>query len=339
MDRWVSQQFRMGGTAALLHKYIGPVEISKEGDATVPNYTELGGATELSIQDLFFLENRDRVYDENVYELRGVYQINDHDFDLTQFGIFLPNDTLYISFHTNDVVDMIGRKLMSGDVIELPHLRDDLLLDPNRPAINKYYVISDVNREASGYAQTWWSHTIRVKVEPMTDSQEFNDILDRESEENAGLTIRDILSTYNEEIKISDAIADQAEVEVPERYFQTAHLYVFPGEENGTQYPWIFAGDGEPPNGAELLGSGNYFPPAPQEGDWFLRTDYMPNVLFRRVGDIWCRQEADWRGRWSAANYVLESFINNDNDAEYSDGTTHKEKTALSKAIKPKVDL
>lgn len=351
MDRWVSQMYRIGGTCAFIHKYIGPIETNSD-DQTVPNLTALGGASELTIQDIFFLENRDRKYDESVYELRTQYQVNDQDFDLQQFGLFLPNEITYMSFHLNDTIDMIGRKLMAGDVIELPHMREEGL-DPSRPAVNKFYAITDVNREAVGIAPTWWPHTLRVKVEPLTDSQEYADILDREAEEfndgmglggggtsdgGSDLTLRDILSSYGTEIKISDAIAEAAEAAVPATGFETAHMYIAPNENGDFCDPWIYAGDGCPPNGAELLGSGNGFPETSNEGDWFLRTDYTPNVLFRKKGSCWIRQEVDYRRKWKTANRILESFINNDDTATFADNTTANQKTALSKAVKPKVD-
>ena len=86
------------------------------------------------------MENRDRKYDPDVYDLRGVYNVSDNDFDLTQFGLFLTNDTLFITFHINDMIERLNRKLMPGDVLELPHLRDELLLTAEKEAINKFYV-------------------------------------------------------------------------------------------------------------------------------------------------------------------------------------------------------
>jgi hypothetical protein len=346
LDKWISQQYRIGGTGVYLHKYIGPVATSKEGDASIPNLAALGGSNELTIQDLFFLENRDRRYDPNVYEMRAIYQLNDQDFDLTQFGLFLPNDIYFLSFHLTDTVDQIGRKIMSGDVVELPHMRDDISLDPNRPAINKYYVVTDVTREAAGFSPTWWPHTLRVKIEPMTDSQEFADILDAEASTDndglndvAGMTLRDILSSYNDEIKITEALIEAAEQAVPETGFETAHLYIAPDENGNWNDPWIFAGDGEPPNGAQLLGSGSYFPENVADGEWFLRTDYVPPILYRKRGHCWVRQEVDYRRKWKTATRILESFINNDKEVKYTDGTLHNEKQPLSKAIKPKVDM
>ena len=71
-----------------------------------------------------------RTFDyQSVYQLRGIYNVQDIDFDLTQFGLFLANDTLFINFHMNDMIDTLGRKLMSGDVLELPHLKDFHPLD------------------------------------------------------------------------------------------------------------------------------------------------------------------------------------------------------------------
>ncbi|NJO61027.1 MAG: hypothetical protein HC836_23035 [Richelia sp. RM2_1_2] len=350
MDRWISQMYSIGGTCAYIHKYVGPVTVNAENQ-TVPSLT-IGSSPELTIQDIFFLENRDRKYDENVYELRVQYQVTDYEFDLSQFGLMLPNDITYLSFHLNDTIDIIGRKLISGDVIELPHMREDGL-DPNKPAVNKFYAITDVARESTGIAQTWWPHTLRVKVEPLTDSQEYADILDREMTEfndgfgdggggtadgSSSATLRSILSTYDNEIKISDAIADAAYAAVPETNFETAHLYIAPNENGQWTDPWIYAGDGCPPNGAELLGSGNLFPDTAQEGEWFLRTDYTPNVLFRKIGSCWVRQEVDYRRKWKTARRILETFINNDRDVTYTDGTVHKEKVALSKAVKPKTD-
>lgn len=351
MDRWVSQMYTVGGTCAFIHKYIGPVIVNSD-DQTVPNLTALGGSNELTIQDIFFLENRDRKYDQSVYETRMHYQVSDQDFDLRQFGLFLPNDIVYMSFHLNDIVDILGRKLISGDVIELPHMREDGL-DPLRPAVNRFYAITDVTREAVGIGPTWWPHTLRVKVEPMTDSQEYADILDREAADfndgfglggggtadgNSDLTLRDILSSYNTDIQISDAIAAAAESAVPETGFETAHFYITPDENGDFNDPWIYAADGCPPNGAQLLGQGNGFPESSGEGDWFLRTDYTPNVLFRKKGQCWIRQEVDYRRRWKTANRILESFINNDNTSVLRDNSVIDQKTALSKAVKPKTD-
>ena len=351
-DNIIKEQFFVGGTAVFIHKYVGIIDQGENDDVT----QKIENQNPTNIQDVLFLENRDRKYDENIYELSGIYTISDADFDLRQFGLFLQNDTLFISFHYNDMIDKIGRKLISGDVIELPHLRDDALLDEEddglstNPAINKFYKVEDASRSSEGFSPTWYYHIWRIKVSPLTDSQEYNDILGREVNDDGTLgdyignsnnsdTLRDIISNYKDEIGISDAISQEANRQVPERNFETAHFYVVPGDELGKQYPWIFAGDGEPPNGAEPVSSGTFFPEQSNDGDYFLRTDYEPNILYRKEKNIWKRIEIDYRKKWSAASRILETFINNTNKTKLDSCEEFDERTALSKAIKPKSDF
>jgi hypothetical protein len=69
---------------------------------------------------------------------------------------------------------------MPGDVIELMHLKDYYPLDDSLPvALKRFYVISDCNNAAEGYSATWWPHLWRVKINPLTDSQEYKDILNQ----------------------------------------------------------------------------------------------------------------------------------------------------------------
>jgi hypothetical protein len=175
-DRTISEMYQVGGVDMYLHKYLGPLTNDNTGnnDATLPKYDS---TNPLFIEDLLLLENRDRAYDNDIYVMRGIYRQQDLDFDLTQFGLFLNNDTLFITFHYNDMIDTMGRKLMNGDVLELPNLRDYNPLDSAIPrALPKWYVIQDASFAAEGFSQTWLPHLWRVKATPMVNSQEFNEI-------------------------------------------------------------------------------------------------------------------------------------------------------------------
>jgi len=183
LDRTISEMYTVGGLDIFIHKYMGPQPggedsaLSGNGDATQPIYDN---TNPLNIQDLLLLENRDRVYDNDVYVLRGVYNQQDIDFDLTQFGLFLNNDTLFITFHYNDMIDTFGRKLMNGDVLEIPNLKDYHPLDSTIPLpLPKYYVIQDAAFASEGFSQTWLPHTWRVKATPLTNSQEYKQITDQ----------------------------------------------------------------------------------------------------------------------------------------------------------------
>ena len=158
-----------------VHKYLGPSTGDPgDNDATLPVYDQ---SNPLFIEDLLLLENRDRKYDQDIYVMRGVYRQQDIDFNLSQFGLFLNNDTLFISFHYNDMIDTFGRKLMSGDVLELPNLKDYHPLDRGiNKALPRYYVIQEANFGSEGFSQTWLPHIWRVKATPMVNAQEYNDI-------------------------------------------------------------------------------------------------------------------------------------------------------------------
>jgi hypothetical protein len=176
-DRTISEMFTVGATDLYIHKYIGSNNPSNSQDFTLPHYPT---DDVTNIQDLLFLENRDRKYDPNIYRLRGHYNVANLDFDLSQFGLFLTNDIIYVTVHYNDMIDVIGRKLMVGDVFELPHLTDWHPLNESIPiGLRRYYQITDANYASEGFSQTWWPHLWRIKCEPLVDSQEFADILNQ----------------------------------------------------------------------------------------------------------------------------------------------------------------
>ena len=180
-DKTIKEMFTVGGLDIYIHKYLGPIvdpaQANNPGDATLPTYNS---TNPLFIEDLLLLENRDRAYDPDVFIMRGVYRTQDIDFDLTQFGLFLNNDTLFITFHYNTMIDTFGRKLMSGDVIEVPNLKDYHPLNQSIPkALPRYYVIQDGNYASEGFSQTWLPHTWRVKATPMVNAQEFAQIVNQ----------------------------------------------------------------------------------------------------------------------------------------------------------------
>jgi hypothetical protein len=180
LDRTISEMYTVGGLDIYVHKYLGPQGAGTDNgnnDATIPNYDTTNPTF---IEDLLLLENRDRVYAPDVFVMRGVYRTQDIDFDLTQFGLFLNGDTLFITFHYNNMIDTYGRKLMSGDVIEVPNLRDYNPLDTTLvKSLPRYYVIQDANYASEGFSQTWLPHLWRVKATPMVNAQEYSQIINQ----------------------------------------------------------------------------------------------------------------------------------------------------------------
>ena len=371
LDRRISEMYTVGGTGVLVHKYLGIQDQGVTGDATKPSYNN---TSELNIQDLLFLENRDRKYDTSVYSMRGIYQIADQDFDLSQFGIFLAQGTIFMTFHLNDMLETIGRKLMAGDVLELQHLTDLHSLDGTLPsALKRFYVVTDAARAAEGFSPTWYPHIWRLKMQPLVDSQEYKDILNNISASsdpfgaNASVNpLADIMSTYNKYIDINDAVIEQAIVEVPKAGYDTAPFYTAPtnslkglGDPSGvpasgnnavsgtgiqassnrdvspTKITGYLTGDGTAPNGLPV-GTGIAFPTHPKRDEFFLRLDYVPNRLFRYDGKRWVKVED--AVRTTSDKNLHGSFVNNTNTWK---GATHdviEERQSLSKAFKPQAD-
>lgn len=368
-DKTIKKAFDIGGTPVYVHKYLGPIDPEnvkaksriKHVTNDIPDVLLSEGFSlsdnsplrELQIQDLIYLENRNRQYDENVYELRGVYTPTDIDFDLRQFGLFLGNDQILIYFHYNDMIERLGRPIIPGDVLELPHLRMNHL-DPNKPPINKFYVVEDVSRDPDSYSWTWHFHIWRARGIQMQDQQEYESILQKMAEDaygaeyEEGYTVRDIASTREIDEKITERLNELAQEEVKYRKFNHSHLYIMPhyDEEGNLSFPDTFNrppilayGDGEPPNGAVLVGKGTRFPENPNEGDYFLRTDYQPELLFRYEKGIWRRVEFNWRTEWSPARDSLKEFINQEGELQYQNtGEKMTKRQYVSKVLNPKKD-
>jgi hypothetical protein len=311
----------------------------------------------------------------------------------------------------------VGRKPLAGDVLELPHLKDEYALNEFDTALPRYFVIEDVGRAAEGFSVTWWPHLYRLKLKKIADSQQYADILNRPSDEDAnftgeydpnrtynpgeivkyqgilytvtatttgnvppntsyysvynGNTIQDILSTYNKSLEINDAIVNQAEAETPLSGYATEQFYTLAVDETTGRpalktvdetepdasmtgldvsriherpkrsgYTGYLLGDGIPENGVDF-GHGIAFPANAVDGDYFLRTDFMPNRLFKFNGTTWVKREDAVRHTLTntdTRNTQKTGFINNTNTTTVA-GDEIAERQSLSKALKPRADL
>ena len=329
LDRVINEQFQVGGTDIYIHKYLGP-QAPNAGESSPALPVNTNDIPELGIQDLLLGENRDRHYSPDVYICRAIYQMQDLDFNLSQFGIFLQNDTIFLHLHLRSSVELLGRKIMAGDVLELPHLKDEYALDSAMVALKRFYVVQDVTRAAQGFSPTWYPHLLRLKCVPIVDSQEFSEIFDKNvinesTGEELDTTIRDLLSTVNNAIAINEAVTAQAEADAPRSGYDTTPYFVVPTNEFGAvdiedasdddidithegaidasvilrtpsseYYIGYLTEDGTPPNGAPYS-FGLEWPARPVLGQFHLRTDYFPNRMFRFDGTHWIKFEDNVR--------------------------------------------
>lgn len=366
LDDVIREQFYIGGTDVNVHKYLGPRNpTEEEATAEQPRYDAV---KETNIQDMLFLENRDRKYDQDIYTIRGIYNVIDNDFNLSQFGLFLSNDTLFMTIHINESVKTLGRKIMAGDVFELPHLKDEYAANDYSVALKRFYVVDEITRAAEGFSQTWYPHLYRVKLKQIFDSQEFKDILDLPAGDDADNTLRDVLSTFETEMNINNAIVQQAEANAKAAGYETSHFFTVAVDDDGVPtlrtadsteidasggeladsildtpirdgYDGYLIGDGLAPNGSPF-GSGLSFPEASASGDYFLRTDFFPNRLFRYDGRRWVKVEDNVRQtltNTSTRAHQKGTFINNTKTSTIG-GEVVEERQSLSKALKIKTD-
>jgi hypothetical protein len=269
----------------------------------------------------------------------------------------------------NSSVKTLGRKIMSGDVIELPHLKDEYALNDYDVSLKRFYVVEDVNRAAEGFSQTWYPHLYRLKLKQIYDGQEYAEILDLPVSEDSDTTLRDVLSTYEKEMQINSAVVAQAEADAPKSGFDTSHYYSIATDDNGNialqtadetdldasninvtsdeiadrpereGYSGYLVnyGDGTAPNGAPF-GFGIQFPRTNQNGDYYLRTDFFPNRMFRYDGLRWIKVEDGLRMDLSNTlerRTYKSSFINN-TASNTIDGEAVPERQSLSKALRPR---
>lgn len=342
------------------------VTVGISASAAQPSYTN---QSEQNIQDLLWLENRDRKYDSSVYKMRGIYQRQDQDFDLSQFGLFLATGTIFMTFHLRDMVDLIGRKLMNGDVLELQHLTDYDALNQDVPAaLKRFYVVGDASFASEGFTPTWWPHLWRVKLNPLVDSQEYKDILNNVLAGSSSTPIGQILSTLDRNLAVNDAIVAEATANVPLSGYDTSSLYIVPETivdqpdktaddildtaddvkdtaDEGTDSPGetvygYLSGSAVAPN-EHAMGVGIMFPANPIKGEYFLRTDYLPNRVFQFDGKRWVAiNDVQRTSLTQGANNQtqLGTFVNATGTFTNEDGNTVNVRQSLSTVLTPKAD-
>lgn len=344
-DKISSESMFIGGCGILLHKYLG-----------------VNGNDDIKeIEDVLFLENRSKNYDQDVIELRGIFSPIDNDYDLSQFGIFLSNDILSFEFHYNDMIEMVGRKLISGDVFEVPAQRDTNL---DGIFVNSYYVVQDALYSSNGYSMTWHPHIWKVRAKKLDGSPEFKDIIEHAASKttignegnHTGIMpqgLIDIIDGYqDEEVKssldlyckilgISSDVVREAENNIyfDPKFYNSGHFYITKNSD-GYYIPEFYDGEtGVPPNGFPLRGIGNTFPDNMNDGEYFLRVDYDPDRLFQKQGNRYIRVSDELRKTWTAYNRRLDTYIDNNNITVFNDGLVTPEKAALSTVMDPIDDI
>jgi hypothetical protein len=275
-------------------------------------------------------ENRDRSYDfENIPRIKGIFQISQSEMELLRFG-FKSNETISMEFHQTTIERELDRRFIQGDVIELPHLRE---VGPDGRVANKWYEVKDISWAPGGYDPTYQRHVIGVILQPLRHQQEFLDLFENVRDEY-GKTLAEQTSNEKQLMGITEAIQTKAGEHASTTWWDSTIMWFDPANPLRKPYRWM--NDGKPDNG-EPVRQGQSFPTDAVDGDWYLRTDLVPNRLYRLSSNRWQLRDIDRKREWLPYNWVIqlqEHFVQPD-DGSYKLRSIHDAITDREKRSNP----
>lgn len=293
--------YRLKGTFAQDADSLGVRQDNKDSSVPIePSGQEpLDVGSFMGIQDPILNENRDREYDfDEIPLLQGVYTVSQNEIEYAKYGMALANDLITMEFHTATMEQELGRRMIPGDVIELPHLRE---VGIDGRVANRWYEIASIIWSPTGYDPMYARHISAVILKPLRHQQEFLDLFERVDE--YGKTLADQMSTRDALMAVTEANQEKAGEHANTTWFDTTYMYFDP--DNPQRKPYRWTEDALPDNGLPV-GQGIEFPYNPLDGDWFIRVDFDPNRLFRFENNKWKLREKDIKREWQPYNWVVK---------------------------------
>jgi hypothetical protein len=207
---------------------------------------------------------------------------------------------------------------------------------------------------------------------PLVDSQEYKDIINKITGTDETTPVGNYLSNYDKLLNINDAIINQADIDVPASGYDTTPFFIGSkridegsGDTLGTRTDSTtlhtdsrvtqsdaglltpqkaldaYISGSSTPNGLDVAARTS-FPASANIGDYVLRTDYVPNRLFRYDGRRWTKVE-DFRRTDLTPNShenktQREYFRTTAGTYTGYDGRQHPTQVSLSKGLTPEAD-
>lgn len=126
-----------------------------------------------NVQDIFFLENRDRDYAQSSLTVRCQYSPFDPLGDMGKFG-FNILDQYAFTCAFSAMVEKLGRPIIIGDVLEVC---PEAAYDQNMNVVKKFLEVTDAGWSAEGYSPGWTPLIYRFTAQQLIPSQEHRDII------------------------------------------------------------------------------------------------------------------------------------------------------------------
>lgn len=237
-----------------------------------------------NVQDIFFLENRDRDYAQTSQTVRCQYQPFDPLGDMGKFG-FNILDQYAFTCSFSSMVEKLGRPIIIGDILEVC---PEAAYDQNMNIVKKFLEVTDAGWSAEGYSPGWTPLIYRFTAQQLIPSQEHRDIIKTVAKQKYSIDDSDFFSGITQVITgnltSSENIEQMAKDAVPETgsdggttIASGSSLYQM--EDKGTYDGRdLYVEDGLPPDN-KPYGEGFSLPDMDtcQDGDYF-RLVYKPEL-------------------------------------------------------------
>lgn len=340
IDRVVKNFFEMGG--ALYHVY--PLKSIVDKDGIEHEIGEKG----LYVSDNVFVENNQRRYSRETYDLYGVTQMQQPTWTQLFSGLSdLDGDEKKLWLHYNSMIAQLGRKIIVGDVIEISWQRDLDILG-KEIAANKFYQVTSSERDEASWAANYKFHIWLLKLKPITNSPEFEDLFNYGDEDdfyepagsdNGGGGLDPDNTQQENEIDIMNQNLEEAEEDVSFRLHDEHHVYMLEDTNPRKDGRFIPIGiDGIPANfNADEVPMGDSFPRYAEVGSYYLKTNFNPPRLYIREEGHWKLIGYDARTKWMGVPNILLQTINNTDSVTFSDGTELTKRQNIKDLVKARV--
>lgn len=304
VDNVTRSYISMGGALIHIYPLIGVVD--SKGNVTDINNTEF------VVGDAVLNENYGRKYSHTTYDMYAVTTLNPPNFSWNYSGIsIIDGNVVEFVLSYTDMIEILGRKIIVGDVIEVTYERDCDVLGADKGR-NKFYQVTESVRDDNGWSPDYSYHLWRMKCKPILNSPEFSDLF-QDAEPTGGEdgfyeptgsinggggldkgatqddNLNDIVDETLKEAEGEDGSPENGWIAtgVSYRLFDAHHFLL---KENDKYYigerPNIVGDDGiAAETTCEEIPFGESFPKNMEEGKYFLRTDYDPPKLYKRVFD------------------------------------------------------
>ncbi|RMH13604.1 MAG: hypothetical protein D6698_13785 [Gammaproteobacteria bacterium] len=315
VDDVLRTQFQVSGTHCHFFRLEGYYDQERDVfNIKQPTPEESGNiGSFIGVQDPILMENRDRRYNiDEVPVVKGLLTLSENASELLRFGI-KSNEVLNVEFHQTEIEEMLGRRIVVGDLVMIPVFRSPSL---DGRVANKIYEVKDVDWSTGGYDAHYIPHIVTAVLQPIRDQWEYRDVLENLIDEY-GKSAQEQMSNYEELIKVTERVQKKALEHASITGRDDSLIYLEP-ETGSLTYLWL--DDAIPPNGIPVE-QGSNFPPDPQEGQYFLHLGLHPARLYRFENGRWRTKEIARKREW-LYNFtsMLRTFMSDGSEHDRSRG-------------------